>query len=304
MRTKTKTGGMIMVEFGRVITAMVTPFDEKGEVDYKIAGELAGKLVENGSDGLVVVGTTGESPTLTDEEKLRMFATVVDSVGGKAAVIAGTGTNNTKKSMELTGEAEKTGVDGILAVAPYYNKPPQEGLYRHFKSIAEATSLPVMVYNVPGRTAVNITPATMARLAEIENIIALKEATGNLEQAAEMGRVLPKDFLVYSGDDSMTLPILAVGGVGVVSVASHLAGRRIALMVKNYLQGEVEKATQVHKELLPLFKVLFQTTNPIMVKAALNLLGINVGATRLPLVQATEDEMEKLKTVLNRLGLL
>src|SRR5690554_4627760 len=233
-----------------------------------------------------------------------MFETVVDSVGGKAAVIAGTGTNNTKKSVELTREAEKTGVDGIMAVAPYYNKPPQEGLYQHFRSIAEATSLPVMVYNVPGRTSVNITPATMARLAEIENIIALKEAAGNLEQAAEMARVLPKNFLLYSGDDSMTLPILAVGGVGVVSVASHLAGRKIALMVESYLQGEVEKAAEINKELLPLFKVLFLTTNPIMVKAALNLLGINVGPTRLPLVPATEAELEKLKTVLAQLGLL
>lgn len=293
-----------MVEFGRVVTAMVTPFNEKGEVDYRMAGELAVKLVENGSDGLVVVGTTGESPTLTDQEKLRMFETVVDSVGGKAAVIAGTGTNNTKKSVELTREAEKTGVDGIMAVAPYYNKPPQEGLYQHFRSIAEATSLPVMVYNVPGRTSVNITPATMARLAEIENIIALKEAAGNLEQAAEMARVLPKNFLLYSGDDSMTLPILAVGGVGVVSVASHLAGRKIALMVESYLQGEIEKAAEINKELLPLFKVLFQTTNPIMVKAALNLLGIKVGPTRLPLVQATQDELEKLKTVLEQMGLL
>lgn len=294
----------MMVEFGRVLTAMVTPFNEQGEVDYKAAADLARKLVENGSDGLVVVGTTGESPTLTDQEKLRMFETVVDAVGGKATVIAGTGSNNTKHSVELTREAEKTGVDGIMAVAPYYNKPPQEGLYRHFRAIAEATSLPVMVYNVPGRTAVNITPATMARLAEIKNIVALKEAAGNLEQAAELARVLPKNFALYSGDDSMTLPILAVGGVGVVSVASHLAGRKIAQMVESYLQGEVEKAAEINKELLPLFKVLFLTTNPIMVKAALNLLGINVGPTRLPLVPATEAELEKLKTVLAQLGLL
>lgn len=294
----------MMVEFGRVLTAMVTPFNEQGEVDYKAAADLARKLVENGSDGLVVVGTTGESPTLTDQEKLRMFETVVDAVGGKATVIAGTGSNNTKHSVELTREAEKTGVDGIMAVAPYYNKPPQEGLYRHFRAIAEATSLPVMVYNVPGRTAVNITLATMARLAEIKNIVALKEAAGNLEQAAELARVLPKNFALYSGDDSMTLPILAVGGVGVVSVASHLAGRKIAQMVESYLQGEVEKAAEINKELLPLFKVLFLTTNPIMVKAALNLLGINVGPTRLPLVPATEAELEKLKTVLAQLGLL
>ncbi|NLW08238.1 MAG: 4-hydroxy-tetrahydrodipicolinate synthase [Firmicutes bacterium] len=293
-----------MVEFGRVLTAMVTPFNEEGNVDYEAAGKLARRLVENGSDGMVVAGTTGESPTLSMEEKLKLFATVVEAVGGKAVVIAGTGTNNTQQSVELTKEAEKTGVDGIMAVAPYYNKPPQEGLYRHYRAIAEATSLPVMVYNVPGRTAVNICPSTMARLAEIDNIIALKEASGNLNQAAEMVRVLPKNFLVYSGDDSMTLPILSVGGVGVVSVASHLVGRQIASMINDYLQGEVEKAARAHNELLPLFKALFLTTNPIMVKAALNLLGVNVGPTRLPLVEATAAELDALKEALRGLGLL
>lgn len=293
-----------MVEFGRVLTAMVTPFNEEGGVDYEAAGKLARRLVENGSDGMVVAGTTGESPTLSMEEKLKLFATVVEAVGGKAVVIAGTGSNNTQQSVELTKEAEKTGVDGIMAVTPYYNKPPQEGLYRHFRAIAEATSLPVMVYNVPGRTGVNIKPATMARLAEIDNIIALKEASGDLNQAAEMVRVLPKNFLVYSGDDSMTLPMLSVGAVGVVSVASHLVGRQIASMINDYLQGAVEKAARTHSELLPLFRVLFLTTNPIMVKAALNLLGINVGPTRLPLVEATAAELEALKEVLRGLGLL
>ena len=241
---------------------------------------------------------------MSEEEKLKLFAAVVEAVGGRAVVIAGTGTNNTQKSVELTKEAEKTGVDGIMAVAPYYNKPPQEGLYRHYRAIAEATSLPVMVYNVPGRTAVNISPATMARLAEVDNIIALKEASGDLNQAAEMVRVLPKDFLVYSGDDSMTLPMLSVGAVGIVSVASHLVGRRIASMINDYLQGAVEKATRAHNELLPLFKALFLTTNPIMVKAALNLLGVNVGSTRLPLVEATASELDALKEVLRGLGLL
>ena len=293
-----------MVEFGRVLTAMVTPFNEEGGVDYEAAGKLARRLVENGSDGVVVAGTTGESPTLSDEEKLKLFATVVEAIGGRAVVIAGTGSNNTQKSVELTREAEKTGVDGIMAVAPYYNKPPQEGLYRHFRAIAGATSLPVMVYNVPGRTAVNITPATMARLAEVDNIVALKEAAGDLNQAAEMVRVLPKNFLVYSGDDSMTLPMLAVGAVGVVSVASHLVGRRIAAMINDYLQGAVEKAARAHCELLPLFKTLFLTTNPIMVKAALNLLGVKVGSTRLPLVDATAAELDALKEVLRGVGLL
>lgn len=293
-----------MVEFGRVLTAMVTPFNEEDGVDYETAGKLARRLVENGSDGVVVAGTTGESPTLSDEEKLKLFATVVEAIGGRAVVIAGTGSNNTQKSVELTREAEKTGVDGIMAVAPYYNKPPQEGLYRHFRAIAGATSLPVMVYNVPGRTAVNITPATMARLAEIENIVALKEAAGDLNQAAEMVRVLPKNFLVYSGDDSMTLPMLSVGAVGVVSVAAHIVGRRIAAMINDYCQGAVEKATRAHCELLPLFRALFLTTNPIMVKAALNLLGVNVGPARLPLVDATTAELDALKEVLRGVGLL
>ena len=292
-----------MVEFGKALTAMVTPFNQQGEVDYQAAKELALRLVENGSDGLVISGTTGESPTLTTEEKLALYTTVVEAVGGKATVIAGTGSNDTKKSVELTKEAERTGVDGILAVAPYYNKPPQEGIFRHFKTIAESTALPVMVYNIPGRTGINITPSTMRRLAEVKNIVALKESAGDLNQAAEMVRVLPKDFLVYSGDDSLTLPMLSVGATGVVSVASHLVGRRMKTMIDEYCQGDVAKAAEIHNELLPLFKVLFITTNPIMVKAALNLLGIEVGTTRLPLVEPDESELDKLKDVLRQIGL-
>ena len=292
-----------MVEFGDLLTAMVTPFNEDGEVDYQTAKNLAIKLVENGSDGLVIAGTTGESPTLTTEEKLTLFSTIVEAVGGKATVIAGTGTNNTKATVEFTKEAERTGVDGILLVSPYYNKPPQERLYQHFKKVAEATTLPVMVYNIPGRTGINITTATMSRLAEIDNIVALKESTGNLEQAAEMVRVLPKDFLVYSGDDNMTLPILSVGGAGVVSVASHLVGRRMKTMIEAYKAGEVVEATKLHQELLPLFRVLFITANPIMVKAALNMLGLPVGTTRLPLVGPQPDELDKLKETLQQLGL-
>ncbi|NLM37257.1 MAG: 4-hydroxy-tetrahydrodipicolinate synthase [Firmicutes bacterium] len=293
-----------MVEFGKLLTAMITPFNEDGEVDYQTAKNLAIKLVENGSDGLVIAGTTGESPTLTTEEKLTLFSTVVEAVGGKATVIAGTGSNNTKATVELTKEAERTGVDGILLVAPYYNKPPQEGLYQHFKKVAEATTLPVMIYNIPGRTGINIMPATMCRLAEIDNIVALKESTGNLDQAAEMVRVLPKDFLVYSGDDYMTLPILSVGGAGVVSVASHLVGRRIKNMIEAYQAGEVAEATKLHHELMPLFRVLFITANPIMVKAALNMLGIPVGTTRLPLVGPEPNELGQLKETLQQLGLV
>ena len=191
-------------------------------------------------------------------------------------MIAGTGTNDTKKSIELTKEAEKTGVDGIMAVVPYYNKPPQEGLFQHFKAIAETTSLPVMVYNIPGRTGINITPQTMVRLAQIDNIVALKEAAGDLNQAAEMIKLLPKDFLVYSGDDSLTLPIMSVGGAGVISVAAHVVGRRLKTMVDDYVQGRISEAAKTHQELLPLFEVLFITANPIMVKAALQLLGFEL----------------------------
>ncbi|HBR33643.1 MAG TPA: 4-hydroxy-tetrahydrodipicolinate synthase [Firmicutes bacterium] len=292
-----------MVEFGRILTAMVTPFNEDGEVDYQTAKNLAVKLVENGSDGLVIAGTTGESPTLTKEEKLKLFSTVVEAVGGKATVLAGTGTNDTKASVEFTKEAERTGIDGVLLVSPYYNRPPQEGLYQHFKKVAEATALPVMIYNIPSRTGINITPATMSRLAEIDNIVALKESAGDLNQAAEMVHVLPKDFLVYSGDDSMTLPILSVGGAGVVSVASHLVGRRMETMIEHFHQGDVEKAAKLHQELLPLFKGLFITANPIMVKAALNLLGIPVGTTRLPLIGPQANELDQLKEILQQLGL-
>jgi len=293
-----------VVNFGRVLTAMVTPFNSAGELDYQAASNLALRLVENGSDGLLIAGTTGESPTLSAEEKIRLFSTVVETVGGKATVLAGTGTNDTKKSIELTKEAEKTGVDGIMAVAPYYSKPPQEGLYQHFKMIAESTSLPVMVYNIPSRTGINITPRTMVRLAEVENIVALKEAAGDLNQASELIRLLPKEFSVYSGDDSLTLPILAVGGAGIISVAAHIVGRRLKSMVNDYFQGKIAEAMKTHEELMPLFKVLFITANPIMVKSALRLLGIEVGALRLPLIEATSEQLEELKTVLRGLGLI
>lgn len=304
MRRMKREGGINVVNFGRLLTAMVTPFTAEGEVDYQGASKLALRLVENGSDGLVIAGTTGESPTLSTEEKIRLFSTVVETVGGKATVIAGTGTNDTKKSIELTKEAEKTGVDGIMAVVPYYNKPPQEGLFQHFKAIAETTSLPVMVYNIPGRTGINITPQTMVRLAQIDNIVALKEAAGDLNQAAEMIKLLPKDFLVYSGDDSLTLPIMSVGGAGVISVAAHVVGRRLKTMVDDYVQGRISEAAKTHQELLPLFKVLFITANPIMVKAALQLLGFEVGSLRLPLVEATSEQHEELKSVLQDLGLI
>jgi len=293
-----------MVNFGRILTAMITPFTPEGKVDYPVAAELAKRLVENGSDGLVITGTTGESPTLTTEEKLNLYATVVEAVGGKASVIAGTGNYSTAESIKLTREAEQTGIDGVLVVAPYYNKPPQEGLYRHFAAIAESTSLPLMVYNIPGRTGVNITPDTMARLARIENITAVKEASGTLAQVAELAEKVADRMAIYSGDDALTLPMLALGAKGVVSVASHLAGRRMKSMIEAFIRGDVAEITRIHQVLMPFFKVLFLTTNPIMVKAAVNLMGFRVGSVRLPLVDATPEENAKLKEVLQKLGLI
>jgi len=252
-----------MIDFGRVLTAMVTPFDANGEVDYAAARELAVKLVESGSDGLVVAGTTGESPTLSKKEKLALFQTVVEAVKGKGKVIAGTGSYNTAESVELTRAAEQTGVDGILLVAPYYSKPPQEGLYQHFKAIAAATKLPVIPYNIPGRTCININPDTMARLAAIENIVAVKEC--NLAQVAEVHAKAGPDFLIYSGDDCATLPMMSIGGHGIISVAGHIAGRQIHAMLDAFLAGRAAEAARINTELDPLFRTLFITTNPIMV---------------------------------------
>ncbi|ACX51511.1 dihydrodipicolinate synthase [Ammonifex degensii KC4] len=293
------------VDFGYVLTAMVTPFDREGRLDLAQAKRLARYLVENGSDGVVVAGTTGESPTLTKEEKIALFTAVTEEIGGRATVIAGTGSNDTAQSVELTKAAEKAGVDAIMVVAPYYNKPSQEGLYRHFRTIAESTNLPVMLYNVPGRTAVNILPATVARLAQdVPNIVAIKEASGNLDQVSELRRILPDDFAIYSGDDALTLPILALGGRGVVSVVSHLVGKRLKEMISSYYSGNVTLAAKIHRELYPLMKGMFITTNPVPVKAALNLLGINVGPPRLPLVEANQAEKEKLAELLREAGLL
>jgi len=291
-----------MAIFGRVLTAMATPFDAGGAVHWDEVTRLARHLVDHGSDGIVVAGTTGESPTLTDEEKLRLVRTVKEAVGSRAAVVAGTGTYDTRHSIHLSREAERAGADGLLLVNPYYNRPSQDGLYAHFRAIAEATSLPCMLYNIPGRTGVNCAPETIARLAEIPNIVAVKEATGNLDQASEIRRRTPDDFLIYSGDDSLTLPILAVGGTGVVSVASHLVGPDIQEMVRAYERGEVRRALQLHLRLLPLFKVLFITTNPVPLKAALNMSGFAVGIPRLPLVEATPKEKEQIQAVLKELA--
>ncbi|BAS28394.1 4-hydroxy-tetrahydrodipicolinate synthase [Limnochorda pilosa] len=291
-------------DLGRVLTALVTPMTQDGAVNLDAAVSLAHRLSENGSDGLVLCGTTGESPTLSRAEKLDLTRAVVNAVGGKATVLVGTGSYNTAESVELTREVEKLGADGILAVVPYYNKPPQEGLYRHFEAIARATALPVMLYNIPARTARNLEPETMARLAELPNVVAVKEAAGDLEQVSRLVQLLPERVRVYSGDDSLTLPMLAVGAYGVVSVASHLVGSQIQAMIQAYLEGRVEEASQLHHHLFPLFRGLFVTTNPIPVKAALELAGIPAGPPRLPLAPATEAEREAVRVAMKRVGLL
>jgi len=293
-----------MAGFGQVITAMVTPMDRTLAVDYDRAAALAKRLVDAGSDGLVVCGTTGESPTLSDEEKVQMFRTVREAVRGRAKVIAGTGTYNTAHSIHLTRDAERVGCDGVLLVNPYYNKPSQEGLYQHFKAVAESTSLPVMLYNIQGRTAVNCEPATIARLAQIRNIVAVKEASGSLDQMSQIRKLTPPEFHLYSGDDSLTLPLLAVGGTGVVSVASHLVGGEIKAMIQAYQAGDVRRALAAHLRLWPLFKVIFITTNPTPIKAALALAGFDVGGLRLPLIEATAKEREQIGAVLRELALI
>ena len=289
-------------EWGRVITAMVTPLDSQLNVDFGQAGKLAQRLIDSGTDTILVGGTTGESPTLTDNERVRLVEAVLDAIGDKAPVIAGTGTNSTAASVALTKQAEALGAHGAMLVAPYYNKPPQNGLYAHFRTVAEATRLPVMVYNVPGRTSVNITPETMGRLAEIENIVALKEAGGSADQASEMVRAVRGKLRVYSGDDSLTLPMMAIGAYGVVSVASNVAGRLVADMVKAFAAGETARATELHLQLLPLFKGLFLTTNPIPVKAALRLQGFDAGGLRLPLIEATEEQIAAVRQAMVEAG--
>lgn len=291
-----------MVNFGNVLTAMVTPFKADLSVDWAGAERLAQYLAANGSDALVVHGTTGESPTLTHEEEYELYKVVKKAVGDRCKIIAGTGSNSTETSIKSTQKAEAVGVDGIMLVVPYYNKPSQEGLYQHFKAVAAATSLPIILYNIPGRTGINLTPETTARLAGIKNIVGLKDAAGSLDQTSQTRQICPKDFIIWSGDDSLTLPMMAVGATGIISVASHIAGKEIAQMVAAFHAGETEKARELHLKLLPLFKVLFIAPNPAPVKYALELIGHPVGKTRLPLVEPTATEKEQIKKVLQDLG--
>ena len=294
-----------MVNFGRVLTAMITPFSEDGRVNYEVAEKLAAHLVDNGTDSLVVCGTTGESPTLTWDEEYQLFQVVQKAVAGKAKIIAGTGSNSTQEAITATQKAAKIGLDGSLQVVPYYNKPPQSGLHHHFQAIAKSCpDIPLMLYNVPSRTGQNLQPETVARLAEIPNIVALKEATGNFDQASQLRRLTPPDFALYSGDDSFTLAMLAVGGTGVVSVASHLVGPQLQQMIQAFEAGQTLVATELHLKLFPLFKVLFCTTNPIPLKAALELQGWAVGSLRPPLCELPTDLKQELEKVLIELSLL
>jgi len=287
-----------MVGLGRLLTAMVTPFDEGGDVDYEQAKKLAIALLDSGSQGLVVAGTTGESPTLTVEEKLRLFAEVKSVIRERGVVVAGTGNYNTAESIELTREAERLGVDAIMAVVPYYNKPPQQGLFEHFKAIAESTSLPCIVYNVPSRTITNLAADTAIRLSKIDNIVGIKEASGDLNQVAQILQGVDEDFLVYSGNDTDTFSILALGGYGVISVASHLVGVQIMDMMQKYLDSKVVEAAAIHRHLLPLVNALFVVSNPIPVKHALNYVGFRVGKPRLPLVEPDEKSAATIEATL------
>lgn len=288
-----------MALFGRVSTAMVTPFDNKGHIDFAKTTQLIKYLIENGTESLVVAGTTGESPTLTKEEKIALFQHVVKVVDKRIPVIAGTGSNNTYASIELTKKAEQLGVDGIMVVGPYYNKPNQEGLYQHFKAIAESTSLPVMVYNIPSRSVVNISPETIIRLSKIPNIVAVKEASGDLSAMTNIISNTDEEFYLYSGDDSLALPVLSIGGAGVISVASHIIGNEMQEMVQAFLDGDIKRAAKLHQELLPTMVGLFKAPNPVPVKTALQLRGLNVGSVRLPLVPLTEAERNNLISLIN-----
>lgn len=284
--------------FGKVLTAMVTPFDLDGKIDYPALQTLITHLLSNGTDGLVVAGTTGESPTLSTDEKIELMEFVVSTVNGRVPVIAGTGSNNTAASISLTKKATEIGVDGIMLVAPYYNKPSQEGLYQHFKAIAKSTTLPVMIYNIPGRSVVNIDVDTTIRLSQIENIVCTKEASGDLEAISQIIEGTDNNFYVYSGDDSMTLPMLAIGGNGVVSVASHIIGPELQEMIANFEAGNVKRAAELHRSLLPTMKALFSAPSPAPVKAALEMKGIPAGTLRLPLVPLTDAERLQLQLVI------
>jgi len=291
-------------ELGQIVTAMVTPFTVNNEVNYEEAVKIANFLIDNGTDTILLAGTTGECPTLSHEEEFELFRTIIRAVKGRAKVMAGTGSNNTKTAISSTQAAEKIGVDSVLQVVPYYNKPSQEGLYQHFKAVAENTSLPILLYNIPGRTGKNLEPETVSRLAAIDNIIGVKEASGCVSQVEKVRAVTPESFNIYSGDDSLTLAFMEKGACGVVSVASHCAGLKIKEMIQLFQQGQKEAAYKIGISLDSLFEILFVTTNPAPVKCALNLMGFDVGGLRLPLVQATLKEQAAVERVMRDLKII
>ncbi|GGI14120.1 4-hydroxy-tetrahydrodipicolinate synthase [Gottfriedia solisilvae] len=290
-----------MSRFGKISTAMVTPFDSKGNIDFAKTTKLVNYLIENGTDSIVVCGTTGESPTLTSEEKLALIRHVVTVVDGRIPVIAGTGSNDTRATVSLTKKVTELGVDAIMVVVPYYNKPNQEGLYQHFKAAAESTELPVMLYNVPGRTVANLAIDTVVRLAEVPNIVAIKDATGNLGVMTEIIDRTPEDFELYCGDDGLTLPAFAIGSKGTVSVASHVLGNEMQLLAESFFTGNMEQAQFLHRKLLPLFDGFFMAPSPSPIKTALQMKGLDVGGVRLPLVPLTEAERTTLTSLMNQL---
>lgn len=292
--------------FGRLLTAMVTPFNADGSVNYEKAADLAEWLINNGSDGLVVAGSTGEAATMSAEEKLELFRVVVNRINKRVPVIAGTGSNNTADSVKMTKMAEAMGVDGALIVGPYYNKPTQEGFYQHFAAVAQSTGLPIIVYNVPGRTASNISPAIVARLAaDFENIVAIKEAAGNVAQVAELYSVLPEEFTIYSGDDGLILPFMSVGATGLISVLSNIGGGILQDVMQAYEDGRVREAAKLNARMVPLANAMFIETNPIPVKAAVTLVtGIDAGQPRLPLTPMEPANKAKMVSVLQEYGLV
>jgi 4-hydroxy-tetrahydrodipicolinate synthase len=290
-----------MSNLGTIVTAMITPFDNRGEVDYREAGRLAKWLAERGNDGLVIAGSTGEGQMLTPDERVRMFAAVKEAVGDDVAMIANAGSNDTRDSVQSVKAAEKAGADAILAVVPYYNKPPQSGMIAHFGAIAEATHLPIVIYNIPGQTAANMSPETLLEIAaRHKNIAGVKESSGDLKQIGFILRDRQPGFTVWAGDDHLFLPCLAMGADGVVGVASHLCSREYVAMVKAYRGGDADEAARIHRSLLPLIDALFATTSPIPVKWAMNQLGFNAGECRLPLDSMPADLARNLEPLLGR----
>ena len=287
---------------GEVLTAVVTPFGRDGAVDFERFRELAQHLVESGSDGLVVAGTTGESPNLTDDERLELFRVAVDALRGRGTVVAGTGTYSTAHSVHLTRGAQELGVDGLLVVTPYYNKPPARGIVQHFRAIADVSDRPIIVYNIPGRVVINIEPDTIVELAKIPTVRAVKQANDDLAQARRI--VADTDLDLYAGDDNLVFPFLELGGIGGVCVHTHVVGPRVKAMVRAFREGDVETARQIDQELEPVYELLKVQTNPIAIKAALNLLGHDVGGVRLPLVEADEGEIARVRECLERLSAL